>query len=240
MNTETKNQIHQIIDELIKLYEWIKEWIIKNKEVNLWFSWNIQKVYSILEKDSFEYKKFDNWKITNYHTIWTLPREEEQYAKWDKNIQDLIWILKEITWYNQIENEKHFKIWDNYEILRYFWKLFQNTKNEILIVDSYVDSNLFDYIEEIEKNINIKILTSWNCKTNFKNLYLSYTDWNLETKISNTNIHDRYIVLDQKIIYLVWTSFNCFWKSDFSIKQLNDINKINDLYNIWSVSLNLK
>jgi len=240
MNTGTKNQIHQIIDELIKLSEWIKEWIITNKEHDESFSNNIQKIYSILEKDSFEYKKFDNWKITNYHTIWTSQRKEEQYAKSDKNIQDLIWILKEITWYNHTENEKHFKIWDNYEVWRYFWKLFQNAKNEILIVDNYVDSNLFDYIEEIEKNINIKILTSWNYKTNFKNLYLNYPNWNLETKISNTNIHDRYIVLDQKIIYLVWTSFNCFWKSDFSVKQLNDINKIDDLYNIWSNSLFLK
>ncbi len=237
MNTETKNQIHQIIDELIKLCEWIKDWIITNKEHDESFSNNIQKIYLILEKDSFEYKKFDNWKTSKYlYTTRTIP----WYCNNDLKILNLIWILKEITWYNKIENEKHFKIWDNYEIVRYFSKLFQNTKNEILIVDSYVDSNLFDYIEEIEKNINIKILTSWNCKTNFKNLYLSYTDWNLETKISNTNIHDRYIVLDQKIIYLVWTSFNCFWKSDFSIKQLNDINKINDLYNIWSVSLNLK
>ncbi|EKD66509.1 MAG: hypothetical protein ACD_49C00038G0043 [uncultured bacterium (gcode 4)] len=239
MNTETKNQIHQIIDELIKLSEWVKEWIIKNKEVNLWFSWNIKKVYSILENDSFEYKKFDNWKTTNYHTIWTLSREEEKYAKWDKSIQDLIWILKEITGYNHIENEKHFKIGENYQITRYLWKLFQNAKNEIFIVDGYIDSNLFDYIEEIEKSINIKVLTSWNYKTNFKNLYLTYSDWNLETRISNTNIHDRYIILDQKIIYLVWASLNWIWKSDFSIKQLNDISKINDLYDIWNNSLYL-
>lgn len=237
MNTEAKNQIHQIIDELIKLSEWIKEWIITNKEHDESFLNNIQKIYSILEKDSFEYKKFDNWKTSKYlYSTRTIP----WYCNNDSKILDLILILKEITWYNQIENEKHFKIWDNYEIVRYFWKLFQNTKNEILIVDSYVDSNLFDYIEEIEKNINIKILTSWNYKTNFKNLYFSYPNWNLETKISNTNIHDRYVVLDKKIIYLVWTSFNCFWKSDFSVKQLNDINKINDLYDIWSVSLNLK
>lgn len=233
MNIESKNQIHQIIDELIKLTEWIKEWIIKNKEVASAFSWNIQKVYSILEKDSFEHRKFDNWKTTNYHTIWTLPREAEKYAKWDKNIQDLIWILQEITGYNKIENEKHFKVLDNYGIIRYLSKIFQNAKSELFIIDPYADSVIFDYIEEIEKNISIKILTSWSYKANFKNLYLTYSDWNLETKISNTNIHDRYIILDQKIIYSVWVSFNWFWKSDFSIKQLYDINKINDLYDIW-------
>lgn len=237
MNKEIKNQIHEIIDELIKLSEWIKDWIITNKEHDESFSNNIKKIYSILEKDSFEYKKFDNWKTSKY--LWT-SRTIPWYCNNDLKILDLIWILKEITWYNHTENEKHFKIWNNYEILRYFWKLFQNAKNKILIVDSYVDSNLFDYIEEIEKNINIKILTSWNYKTNFMNLYLNYPNWNLETKISNTNIHDRYIVLDQKIIYLIWTSFNCFWKSDFSVKQLSDINKINDLYNIWNDSSNLK
>jgi hypothetical protein len=148
MNTTIKNQIHQIIDELIKLSEWIKDWIITNKEHDESFSTNMQKIYSTLEKDSFEYKKFDNWKTSKYlYSTRTIP----WYCNSDSKILDLIWILKEITWYNQIENEKHFKIWDNYEIVRYFWKLFQNTKNEVLIVDSYVDSNLFDYIEEIEK-----------------------------------------------------------------------------------------
>lgn len=199
MNIESKNQIHQIIDELIKLTEWIKEWIIKNKEVVSAFSWNIQKVYSILEKDSFEHRKFDNWKITNYHTIWTLPREAEKYAKWDKNIQDLIWTLSKNNRYNKIENEKHFKVWDTIMgIIRYLSKIFQNAKSELFIIDPYADSIIFDYIEEIEKNISIKILTSWSYKANFKNLYLTYSDWNLETKISNTNIHDRYIILDQK------------------------------------------
>ncbi len=237
MNTESKNQIHQIIDELIKLSEWIKDWVITNKEHDESFSNNIQKIYLILEKDSFEYRKFDSWKISKYlYTTRTIP----WYCNSDLKILDLIWILKEITWYNNIENEKHFKVWDNYEIIRYLSKLFQNVKNEVLIVDSYADSTLFDYIEEIEKNININILTSWNYKTNFKNLYLVYSNWNLETKISTTNIHDRYIILDRKIIYLVWISFNWFWKSDFTIKQLDDINKINDLYDIWSNSLYLE
>lgn len=239
MNIEIKNQIHQIIDELIKLSHWIKDWIIKNKELGSAFSWNIQKVYSILEKDSFEYRKFDNWKISNYHTIYSMPREAEKYAKWDKSIQDLIWILKEITWYNHTEDEKHFKVWEDYQIIRYLSKLLQNSKSELLIVDSYADSNLFDFFEELENNINIKVLTSekW-CKNNFKKLYFSYSWINLEVKLNN-DIHDRYIIIDQENIYLLWTSFNHMWNKDFSIKKLNDLNKITDLYDIWNKSIEL-
>jgi len=239
MKIEIKNKIHNIIDELIKLSEWIKDWIIKNKEVDSAFSWNIKIVYDILEKDSFEYRKFDNSKITNYQTIWTQPRHAEKYATWDKTIQDLIWILKEIIWYNHVEDEKHFKIWEKYQIIRYLSKLFQNAKNEILIADSYADSNLFDFIEELENNVNIKVLTSekW-CKSNFKKLYFSYIWENLEVKL-DSNIHDRYIILDQKEIYLVWTSFNHMWKKDFSIKKLSDENKITDLYNTWINSIEL-
>ncbi|MDD5769762.1 MAG: hypothetical protein PHE25_02240 [Candidatus Gracilibacteria bacterium] len=54
MNTETKNQIHQIIDELIKLSEGIKDGIITNKEHDESFSNNIQKIYTILEKASMD------------------------------------------------------------------------------------------------------------------------------------------------------------------------------------------
>ncbi|MDD5770421.1 MAG: hypothetical protein PHE25_05625 [Candidatus Gracilibacteria bacterium] len=236
MNIEIKNQIHQIIDELIKLSEGILEEIITNKECDDSFSGNIQKIYSILEKDSFEYRKFDSWKASKY--LWT-PRTVPGYCKSNLKIEDLISILKEITGYNHTEDEKHFKVGEDYQIIRYLSKLLQNSKSELLIVDSYADSNLFDFFEELENNINIKVLTSekW-CKNNFKKLYFSYYGTNLEVKLNN-DIHDRYIIIDQENIYLLGTSFNHMGNKDFSIKKLNDLNKITDLYDTWNKSIEL-
>jgi len=239
MNSEIKKQVYNIIDELIILSEWISEWIIKNKEVDVAFSWNIKKIYILLEKDSFEYRKFDNWKITNYHTIWTQPRHAEEYAKWDKSILDLISILKQITLYNNIEDEKHFKTWDEYKIYRYIFKIFQKAERKLLIVDSYMDANIFDYIEEQDDETNINILTStkW-CKKLFKTLYFSNDKENLKVRLHD-DIHDRYVVIDNKEIYLIWTSFNHMWKKDFSIKKLDNTDKITDLNNIWDMSKEL-
>lgn len=238
MQKVDKEKICEIINKWLNITEWIKEKIVKNKEITDFFSNSIQDIYNLLEKDSFEYKKFDSWKVTNYHTIYRLPREENNYANYEsKSINDLLNILKEITLYNEIEWEKHFNVWDNYQILRYFTKLFQNSKNEILIVDNYMDSNIFDFIEEIDNSIKIMILTSKEgVKPNFKNLYFAYQWLNLESKLYDIKNHDRYIIIDKKVIYLVWTSFNCFWKSDFTIKKLDDKEKIEYLYDLWNKS----
>lgn len=232
MNDLQKQQIQSIIDDSIKLSESINLWIVKLKEVEDFFHGSLKIVYDILDKDSVEYKIFDKWKVEKYgKTLRRSEREEDKYIKNDTKVEDLRNKLSEIIWYKVVENEKHFKAWEKYEAIRYFNKLFWDAKTEILIIDEYIDSNIFDFIEEIDSNIKIKILTSNTHKPNFKNLYLSYIKGNLEAKLHNTNNHDRYIILDQKEIYHNWISFNWIGKSDFSVKKLNDENQIK--YLIW-------
>ncbi len=240
MNDSQKQQIQSIIDNSIKLSESIKLWIVKWTEVEDFFHGSLKIVYDILDKDSVEYKIFDKWKIETYwKTLRRSERQEDNYVDNDTKIEKLRNKLSEIIWYKVVENEKHFKAWEKYEATRYFNKLFGDAKTEILITDEYIDSNIFDFIEEIDSNIKIKILTSNTYKPNFKNLYLSYGKWNLETKLHNTNNHDRYIMLDQKEIYHNWISFNWIGKSDFSIKKLDDENQIKYLYDLWNNWINL-
>lgn len=240
MDDSQKQQIQSIIDDSIKLSESIKLWIVKLKEVEDFFHGSLKIVYDTFDKNSIEYKIFDKRKVEKYgKTLRRNEREEDKYINNDFKIEDLRNKLSDIIWYKVVENEKHFKAWEKYEVIRYFSKLFWDAKEEILIMDEYIDSNIFDFIEEIDANIKIKILTSNKHKPNFKNLYWSYSKWNLEAKLHNTDNHDRYIILDQKEIYHNWISFNWIGKSDFSVKKLDDKNQIKYLYGLWDSWNNL-
>lgn len=232
MNKETKDKISLIIDHLLEISNWIKELIITNKEADDSFSGWIEEICKLLDKESLEYKKFDSRKQRKYLR---LPRTRPWIAEDNSKIVDLIGILKEISSYKEIEDEKNFKAGEEYESIRYFSKLFQSATKEILILDDYISSNIFDFIEEIENNIKIKILTSPNkFKSNFKTLYLWYKGWNLEAKTHNIANHDRYIILDNNKIYHIWTSLNWIGKNDFSTKELSDKQKIIDIYAYWN------
>jgi hypothetical protein len=235
MEDSKKQKIQSIIDDSINLSESIKLWITKIKEVEDFFHNSLKQCYNILDKESIEYKLFDKWKIEKYgQTLRRSERQENKYTDNDTKINDLRNKLSEIIWYKVVENEKHFKAGETYETIRYFNKLFWNTKSEILIFDEYIDSNIFDFIEEIDCNIKIKILTWSNHKKIFKTLYLSYNKWNLEAKIHNTINHDRYIILDQNTVYHIWISFNGIGKSDFSVKKLDSTEKAKYIYWLWN------
>lgn len=228
-----KQQIQSIIDDSIKLSESIKLWIVKLKEVEDFFHSSLKTIYDTLDKDSVEYKIFDRRKVEKYGTLRRCDREEDKYINNDTKIADLRDKLSEITWYKMVENEKHFKAGETYAATRYLNKLFWDTKTEILIMDEYIDSNIFDFIEEIDSSIKINILTSNKHKPNFESLYSSYSKWNLEAKLHNTDNHDRYIILDQRAIYHIWISFNWIGKSDFSVKKLDQKTQIKYLYDLW-------
>ncbi len=237
MNKEIKENIFNTIDDLLKISEWISEWIIRNWEVDDIFSDSIKYTYDILEIDSFEYRKFDNWKTTNCPTIWRMPRHEKEYAKNNNKLIWLIEILKEISIFQNIDEEKHFEIWDDYQIIRFFNKLFNKSKNEIMIIDSYISSNIFDFIDDIDKEISIKIFSSKSkIKSAFKNHYSNYINNNLDVRLHEKEIHDRFVILDKKEIYLVGSSFNWFWKNNFTVKKLNELKKIDEFYSLFEKS----
>lgn len=232
MHQETKDKIFETIDNLLKLSEDISEWIVLNSEHDNQFYTSISNVSTFLDENSFEYKKYDSWK---QKYLWK-PRTRPWYTSDNKKVLDLISILKEISLYSNIEWEKHFRVNQEYEIIRFFSKLFNKSSSEILIVDNYLDSNIFNFIEEIDIKISILLLTSPKVSANFKSLYWVYKWWNIQCKVHSTKNHDRYIAIDKRDIYLIWASLNGIWKNDFTVKKLDDKNKIDDLYVLWSNS----
>ena len=125
------------------------------------------------------------------------------------------------------ENNNHIfyegQIYDAYSLLI---DILSKAKKEIIIIDNYAGKKLFDIIKDI--NIKVKIYTE-NIDNISKEKYEKQYN-NLE--IINTNIfHDRFIIIDNKVLYHSGASFKDLGKKCFAITKMEDNNILKELLN---------
>ncbi|MBE6158101.1 MAG: ORF6N domain-containing protein [Firmicutes bacterium] len=109
---------------------------------------------------------------------------------------------------------------EEYDIYSDIKETFSETKGELIVIDNYADKVFLDLIRNI--NVNIVLITKNNSKLTktdtdkynkqYKNLKVIYTD----------KFHDRYFIIDRKIIYHSGTSIN------FAGNKVTSINKLED------------
>ena len=101
---------------------------------------------------------------------------------------------------------------------------FEKAKNEIIIIDNYAGRKLFDIIKDIK--VNIKVYTQ-NIDDIAKEKY--ELQYNNLTIITTDIFHDRFIMIDKKILYHCGASFKDLGKKCFCISVIKDEQIIKDL-----------
>lgn len=100
--------------------------------------------------------------------------------------------------------------------------IFNRSKNSIVIIDNYISKELLDVVCKTNnkvtvytKNINSNLIKKY--KSQYNNLTINITD----------KFHDRFIIIDDKILYHCGASFKYLWKKCFAINKIdsNDILK---------------
>lgn len=128
----------------------------------------------------------------------------------------------------KIVNEIYFngQIYDAYSKIV---SIIKESQKELTTIDNYADITILDMISKI--NIPVILITT-------KNNYLTKTDiekyneqYNNLQIIPNNTFHDRYIIIDNKIIYHMGASINHAGSKTFSINKLEDNIVIDALIN---------
>ena len=137
-----------------------------------------------------------------------------------KNTEDIKLIQKSL---DKMNKEKEYdgiffkgQVYDSYSLLI---TILNKAKKKITIIDNYIDKNLLDIL----RNINIDILIITN-KYNNQDYTKYQTQYNNITLKINNNIHDRFIILDNKELYHVGASLKDLVKKCFAINKI-DSNK---------------
>lgn len=109
-------------------------------------------------------------------------------------------------------------IYDDYSVLL---EIFNVAKDEIIIIDNYIGKVLLDELRSINKKI---IVISSNINNNLKKKYLKQYD--KITFINNDSYHDRFIIIDRKIVFHCGASFKDLGKKCFGIHEIENKNEI--------------
>lgn len=120
--------------------------------------------------------------------------------------------------------------------------IFNETKQELIIIDTYADKKLLDIIKEL--NFNVIIITKKNNLLSKESIEKYNEQYNNLKVIYDNTFHDRYFIIDNQKVYHCGTSINRIGHKTFSINSIKDkeviyplINKIKKLIQNVSITL---
>ena len=147
---------------------------------------------------------------------------DNMVIKHDKDIK----LLQES--FNKMNKEKDYdgiffkgQVYDSYSLMI---KILNKSKKKIIIIDNYIDKNLLDILRNINKDI--LIITN---KLNNQDYTKYQSQYNNITLKINNNIHDRFIILDNKELYHVGASLKDLGKKCFAINKLDNNKWVKEL-----------
>ena len=113
------------------------------------------------------------------------------------------------------------QIYDAYSLLI---DILSTAKKEIMIIDNYAGKELLDILKEINTNI---IIVSSNIDNMLKKKYES--QYSNVSFINNNTFHDRFLIIDRKILYNSGSSFKDLGKKCFYIGKIDDEEILNNI-----------
>ena len=113
------------------------------------------------------------------------------------------------------------QIYDAYSLLI---DIFDNAKDEITIIDNYIDKNLLDILSKTK--MTIRIVTNKYNNHDYEKYKKQYNNVAL---IVNNTFHDRFIILDKKTVYHCGASFKDLGKKCFEISRIEDNDILEEL-----------
>lgn len=115
------------------------------------------------------------------------------------------------------------QIYDAYSLLL---DILNSAKKEIIIIDNYAGKELLDILKQIDINV---IIYSANMNETLIKKYINQYS-NVEF-FHNNKFHDRFIIIDKKIIYHCGSSFKDLGKKCFAINKMESDTILNDILN---------
>ena len=117
------------------------------------------------------------------------------------------------------------QLYDAYTLIQ---SLFESANNEIIIIDNYVDRTILDRLVVKKSNVYVIIYTSINTRLLGRDINTFNSQYGGLDVRYTTNVHDRYIIIDQNKIYHLGHSIKDLGKKIFSISE-SDSNLISKL-----------
>ena len=116
------------------------------------------------------------------------------------------------------------QIYDAYSLLM---DIFNKSKKEIIIIDNYIDRSLLNLVSKTK--IKVVLVTNKYNNEDYEKYKMQYKNVEL---IVNNNFHDRFIIIDKKVLYHSGASFTDLGKKCFEISKITEVEILERLLNM--------
>jgi len=122
---------------------------------------------------------------------------------------------------NKEQTEKIFFQGQLYDAYSFLIKIIKKANYKIILIDNYIDIKTLDILSNRNEEVNIEIITKTNTLTNLSIANFNKQYGNLTIKTNNT-FHDRFLIIDDKEIYLCGGSIKDAGKKTFGIIKMSN------------------
>ena len=156
-----------------------------------------------------------------------LDNYENKLIEHDNNFDKIFKLLE-----NKPEKEIIFYDGEIFDAYAKIVELFKLAKEKLIVIDNYADLSFLEMI----KNLNIKVILITKEKGLLKDIDIKKynSEYHNLTIIRNNTFHDRFIIIDENIIFHCGTSLNKAGTRTFAINEIENNSLKKTLINILS------
>lgn len=163
--------------------------------------------------------------LSNQEMFARLDRVELKQLETDKK-------LEEVFNYIATNSEVKQKIFFNgqiYDAFSFIVGIIKKATKEIILIDNYVDINTLNILCKKNDGVNINVYTSGKGNLTIKDINKFNTQYPTLTVKTNTDFHDRFLILDNTEVYHVGASIKDAGKKSFGITKIEDKDLVESL-----------
>ncbi|MBR4600311.1 MAG: ORF6N domain-containing protein [Treponema sp.] len=138
------------------------------------------------------------------------------YAFTEQGVAMLSSVLKSPT-----AVEVNIQIMRAFVAMRHFFQNNAQAKQEIILIDNYVDLSILQRLAKKKKNVNVVIYTDPKTKLTTQDIQKFNTQYPTISLNHTTKMHDRFLIIDQKTLYHVGASLKDLGKKCFAFEVLD-------------------
>lgn len=136
----------------------------------------------------------------------------------DKKVEELFDLIDK---YNVKDTQGIFFQGQIFDAYAKFESFIAQAKQEIILIDNYVDLSILQRLAKKKKNVNVVIYTDPKTKLTAQDIQQFNTQYPTLTLNHTTKMHDRFLIIDQKILYHIGASLKDLGKKCFAFEVLD-------------------
>ena len=168
-----------------------------------------------------------NFLLSNREMFARLDRVELKQLETDKKLEK---IFNYIATNTEVKQNIFFD-GQIYDAFSFIVELVKKAKKEIILIDNYVDVNTLNILCKKNKGVDVVITTVGKGNLSTKDITKFNAQYPKLSVKTNTDFHDRFLIVDKTEVYHIGASIKDAGKKSFGITRIEDKDLINSLLN---------